>query len=68
MKELMVLGIFGAFCLVIGYCVGSAKAQWLHWRTGRILKDMERTKRSLESLRQDIYCILKENDMLKDGE
>ena len=66
--ELVILFVFGLFCITAGYCAGSARARWLHWKTGKLIKKMEQTQSSLEQLQQDIGRTLEENGILEDGE
>ena len=64
--KLLLLCLFGAICITIGFCVGSARAEWLHWRTKRLLKDIDKAQSSLEKLRYEIDCTLEENGIINE--
>ena len=66
--ELIILGLFGLFCIIIGYIVGAAKAQWLHWQTGKLMKEMDRAKSDLLQLQSEIHNALEASGYLEDEE
>ncbi len=66
--EILKLFVFGAVCICFGYAFGSAKAHWLHWQTGRLIKKLEQTRFALEQLQYDIDCTLEENGCLEEEE
>lgn len=68
MNELIILGLFGMFCIVIGYVAGAARAQWLHWKTGRLMKELDRTKSDLLQLQCEIHSTLETSGLLEDDE
>ena len=65
--KLILLCLFGAICITIGYCVGSARAEWLHLRTKRLLKDLDKAQSSLEQLQYEIDCALEESGILNES-
>ena len=58
---LLTMGIFGAVCLVFGYCAGSAKAYWIHLRSQQLFREMEKSREAIESLKKEI------NEYIEDG-
>ena len=56
--ELIILCLFGMFCIIIGYIAGMAKAQWLHWQTGKLMRELDRTKSDLLQLQSEIHNAL----------
>ena len=64
--EIVILFVFGAFCISFGYLFGSARAEWLHYRVGKLVKKMEQTQFALEQLQNDIECTLSENGYLEE--
>ena len=66
--ELIILGLFGMFCIVIGYVIGMARAQWLHWKTGKLMREIDRTKSDLLQLQYEIHSTLEASGYLEDGE
>lgn len=54
MQYIVILGIFGAFCLTIGYSVGIAKAEIIKKQTLRLIKRLNRAQEHLEKLHQEV--------------
>ena len=54
MQYLITLCIYGAFCITVGYIVGSARAYYIHRATSKLLRDVIKTQVQIEQFKQDI--------------
>ncbi len=61
MQYIVIMGLFGAFCLTIGYVVGSIHANIIKQETLRLLKKTEKAQKQLELLHEEIVRELIEN-------
>ncbi len=55
------MGLFGAFCLTVGYVVGSVRASIIKQETQQLLKKTEKAQKQLEQLHEEIVKELIEN-------